>query len=102
MDFANGSAEQIIDLITDGRSSLPTVTTTERNNAIAAGLDQFNSIGVGTKADLAELDALAFPQPSGGNSGFVMPAPDFTDVQATLEQKLTLELPVDLMSFAIE
>ncbi|MFK4753828.1 carboxypeptidase regulatory-like domain-containing protein [Oceanobacter antarcticus] len=65
------SALQVIDVSTDGYSSKSyAVAASER--AMSAGIDVLNSIGVGSGVDRDLLDSIVFPQPSGGDRGFVI------------------------------
>lgn len=64
------SVWKVIDVSTDGRS--------DYNSAVAAsakagemGIDVINAIGVGTNIDINLLNAIVFPQPPGGERGFV-------------------------------
>jgi len=65
------SALQVIDVSTDGYSSkYSAIAASER--AMSAGIDVLNSIGVGSGVDRDLLDSIVFPQPSGGDRGFVI------------------------------
>lgn len=72
------SALQVIDVSTDGQSSLGAAINAS-NRAIDAGIDVLNSIGVGSGIDQNLLNAIVFPQPSGGDRGFVITVDNFQE-----------------------
>lgn len=62
---------QVIDVSTDGGSSYAlAMQSSER--AYSMGVDAINALAVGSGADLNLLNDMVFPQPAGGESGFVI------------------------------
>lgn len=72
------SALQVIDVSTDGRSS-QSAAMSASNNAQAAGIDVLNSIGIGNGVNMNLLNNIVFPQPSGGDRGFVIRVGNFQE-----------------------
>lgn len=72
------SALQVIDVSTDGQSS-QSAAIAASNRAMDAGIDVLNSIGVGSGVNVGLLDSIVFPQPSGGDRGFVITVSNFQE-----------------------
>ncbi|WP_456415891.1 IPTL-CTERM sorting domain-containing protein [Thiolapillus sp.] len=85
------SARQIIDLSTDGVPDNAAATTTASRNAQAAGIDVLNALGVGAGVEIAYLETIVFPQPAGGNDGFVVVTADFTAYAQEIARKIRIE-----------
>lgn len=83
--------DQVIDVSTDGVSSNPVPA---RIAAIAAGVDVVNAIGVGAGVNVAQLEALVWPQPASTlpQAGFVELVSDFTAFTAAIEAKIQAEV----------
>lgn len=79
------NAQHGIILITDGAPNSPAATLTAAQNAVAAGMDEIDAIGVGSFVDLNFLAQLVWPQPNTPGPppqpGFVVPATNFQQVQ---------------------
>lgn len=110
---ARSGAKQIFNVITDGNPNLPRDTERAkaealkaRDEAVAAGLDQFDAEGIGdalTEQDFVNfLKSLVWPQPGvviqdgqfppKGQNGFVIIVKQFADLERALRQKLIFML----------
>jgi len=87
------SAVQVIDVSTDGRSSRYRAER-QADRARDAGIDALNAIGVGGGVDRNLLEAIAFPKPVGGDSGFVIEVDDFEQFGAAIASKIQRETTV--------
>lgn len=87
--FANGitSDRQVIDVSTDGQNNTGLNPTTARNNALAAGIDQINALGIGSGVTAASLQTFI-----GGTGSFYDTATSFQEFQVVLHNKLTREI----------
>lgn len=83
--FSNGiaSTRQIIDVSTDGVNNVGNLNTA-RTNAIAAGIDQINCIGIGPGANCAPVIA--------GTGSFGLNATTFDDFRVALRRKILIEV----------
>lgn len=101
--FRDPGETWVIDISTDGRHSqtLGTDPLAARDEAVAAGLDVVNALGVG-EADRAFLESLVWPQPASAPpaDGFVVMIPDFQAFAAAMREKIraevALEVPLDV------
>jgi uncharacterized protein YegL len=89
------AARQVIDLSTDGMPGDATATTAASRNAQAVGIDVLNALGVGPGVDVAYLETIVFPQPAGGNDGFVVVTTDFTEYAQEVARKIRIETRTD-------
>jgi S-formylglutathione hydrolase FrmB len=89
----NTGARQIIDVSTDGVGNQGINQVTAANNAIAAGIEQVNCLGVGPSAN-CNFEA--------GVGSFEVLAANFRQFQTTLENKIRRELEIpEPMSLAL-
>ena len=79
------SQRQIIDVSTDGQSNVGSNDVTAATNAVAAGIDQINCLGVGGAANCNFIR---------GVGSFSTLAANFAAFQTALETKLTIETSV--------
>jgi len=97
--FRDLSAAWVIDISTDGRHSttLGTDPFAARDEAVAAGLDVVNALGVGD-ADLAFLERLVWPQPASAPpaDGFVLMVPDFGSFVEAMREKVRAEVALEV------
>jgi len=86
--FANAidSDRQVIDVSTDGSNNIGLNPSTARTNALAAGIDQINALGVGSGVTAASLQTFV-----GGTDSFYDTAASFAEFQSVLERKLRRE-----------
>lgn len=84
------SVLQVIDVSTDGQSPLSSAITAS-NYAISQGIDALNSIGVGSGIDVNLLNSIVFPQPVGGDRGFVITVSGFAEYVDALSTKIERE-----------
>jgi hypothetical protein len=90
---------QVIDLSTDGVPNRPqgvgdiyAYTMNARNNSIAAGFDEVNTLGVGTGINETFPQSLAYPQPWEDVPGFYLYADNFSTFTEAMEVKIGQEL----------
>ncbi|MGB6366827.1 MAG: DUF1194 domain-containing protein, partial [Thermoanaerobaculia bacterium] len=89
------SSKQVIDLSTDGRQREGDAIR-GANDAVAAGIDSINAIGVGNGIDVGFLEAMVRPQPAGGQDGFVVVVADFIEYVNAIRDKIRREVSPDL------
>jgi len=93
--FRDAADRWVIDISTDGRHSqtLGTDPLSARDDAVAAGLDVLNALGVGA-ADLDFLGTLVWPQPAAAfpGDGFVVAVPDFSAYVNAMREKIRAEV----------
>jgi len=77
------SNRQLIDISTDGRNNIGNLPLA-RNNALAAGIDQINCIGIGRGANCGNVQA--------GVGSFSLQANNFNDFEVALRQKIVTEV----------
>lgn len=77
------STRQVIDVSTDGQNNIGNLGTS-RANALAAGIDQINCIGIGAGATCAPVQ--------GGTGSFSLQADSFDDFEAALRLKIVREV----------
>jgi len=95
------SAMKVIDVSTDGYSSRSHAVRAS-DNAREAGIDTLNSIGVGTGVDHDLLEQIVFPQPVGGERGFVITIDNYADYGDAIAGKVEREVRVaDLTAGAL-
>ncbi len=82
---AISSLRQIIDVSTDGGNNIGNLDDA-RNNALAAGIDQINCIGIGASANCTNVQ--------GGVGSFSTNAATFGDFEAALRRKIIIEVGV--------
>ncbi|NOX26605.1 MAG: DUF1194 domain-containing protein [Gammaproteobacteria bacterium] len=87
------SSQQVIDISTDGRPDNAAGALAAMQRAEQAGVDSINAIGVGG-ADLNFLSQLVFPQPAGGDQGFVIGVNTFEEYVAALSGKVQQEIQI--------
>lgn len=80
---AINSTRQLIDVSTDGQNNVGNLATS-RANALAAGIDQINCIGIGAGANCAPV--------IGGAGAFAIQADSFHEFQTALERKIVTEV----------
>lgn len=80
---AIGSNRQIIDVSTDGDNNIGNLATAKAN-ALTAGIDQINCIGIGVGANCAPVQ--------GGTGAFSLQADSFADFEAALRTKIVREV----------
>jgi hypothetical protein len=83
--FSNGidSARQVIDISTDGDNNVGNLATAKAN-ALAAGVDQINCVGIGVGANCTPV--------VGGVGAFSVVATDFAGFDKSLENKIRTEV----------
>jgi hypothetical protein len=83
--FSNGitSSKQIIDVSTDGFNNVGNLVTS-KTNALTAGIDQINCVGLGGGADCASVVA--------GSGAFIENAATAADFKDALKRKITIEI----------
>ena len=83
--FSNGitSTRQIIDVSTDGVNNVGNLNLA-RTNALAAGIDQINCIGIGVGANCAPVIA--------GTGSFGLNATTFAEFETALRRKILVEV----------
>lgn len=86
------SAQQVIDVSTDGGSSLSAALAAV-GRAQQAGIDTLNAIGVGS-ANIGLLNQIVFPQPAGGDRGFVIDVNTFDEYVTALSGKVQQEVQI--------
>lgn len=110
-DKARPGARQVFNIITDGQPNMPPPVEEARrqalqarDEAVAAGLDQFDAEGIGTVEEEPEfrdfLLQLVWPQPGRiappfpprQQNGFVIIVRSFADLESALKQKLVITL----------
>lgn len=77
------STRQLIDVSTDGQNNIGNLNTS-RTNALNAGIDQINCIGIGVGATCAPVQ--------GGTGSFSLQADSFDDFEAALRLKIVREV----------
>ncbi len=87
------SSMQIIDVSTDGQST-QSLAVAASNRAKTAGVDVLNSIGVGTGISTALLNAIVFPQPVGGDRGFVLTVKNYQEYMNGITNKIQRETKI--------
>jgi hypothetical protein len=88
------SGRQVIDISTDGGSNLGTSPPVAADDAVSAGIDAINLIGVGQGVNVTELNDTARPQPASElpEPGFVVLVADFSDFNPAIESKIQAEI----------
>lgn len=91
-DFGPGQ-KQVIDLSTDGEPNSDDDARSAATNAVQAGVDAINALGVGA-ADIAFLQTLVQPQPSKQPpaDGFVIAVVNFQEYVDAIADKLRAEI----------
>lgn len=87
------SSIQVIDVSTDGRSNYSSAVNASAL-ALENGIDVLNSIGVGGGVDDNLLNAIVFPQPSGGDRGFVINVNGYQEYIEGISTKISLETKI--------
>lgn len=89
--FAFTANKQTIDVSTDGEGSGDPVTAAD--NAVAAGVDVINALGVGSGVDVTQLEAIVRPQPPSTipDDGFVLLVADFNEFAQAVAEKIQAE-----------
>ena len=87
--------QRVIDLSTDGEQTEGNAYRAV-NDAVAAGIDAINAIGIGPNIDVGFLRAMVRPQPEGGRQGFLVLAADFQEYVAAIQGKIRKEVNPDL------
>lgn len=87
------SSMQIIDVSTDGQSTQSSAVAAS-NRAKAAGIDVLNAIGVGTGISTSLLNAIVFPQPVGGDRGFVLTVRNYQEYMDGITGKIQRETKI--------
>lgn len=87
------SSMQIIDVSTDGQST-QSLAVAASNRAKAAGIDVLNAIGVGTGISTTLLNAIVFPQPVGGDRGFVLTVKNYQEYMNGITGKIQRETKI--------
>lgn len=87
------SSMQIIDVSTDGQST-QSLAVAASNRAKAAGIDVLNAIGVGTGISTSLLNAIVFPQPVGGDRGFVLTVKNYQEYMDGITGKIQRETKI--------
>ena len=96
------SLSQVIDVSTDGQSSFSSAVAAS-TRAQEAGIDVLNSIGVGSGVNLNLLNSIVFPQPVGGERGFVVTTKNFQEYIDAISIKIAKETKVvDLTAGKLE
>ena len=85
------SAIKVIDVSTDGRSSR-SAAIRAAEAARDAGVDTLNAIGVGRGIDYTLLESIVFPQPAGGERGFVLTIDNYDEYEAAIAGKVSREV----------
>ncbi|HET9680387.1 MAG TPA: DUF1194 domain-containing protein, partial [Gammaproteobacteria bacterium] len=83
----------VIDLATDG-GSCGSCAENASDEAKAAGVDVLNALAVGRGANVALLKRIVYPQPPGGDQGFVVEIEDFEDYAAAIASNMRNETRV--------
>lgn len=84
------SAIQVIDVSTDGQSGRQAAIDASLR-AQQAGIDSLNAIGVGSGIDQSLLNAIVFPQPAGGDKGFVLLVKSYQEYAEAIANKVQRE-----------
>lgn len=87
------SSMQIIDVSTDGQST-QSLAVAASNRAKTAGIDVLNAIGVGTGISTSLLNAIVFPQPVGGDRGFVLTVKNYQEYMNGITGKIQRETKI--------
>ncbi len=99
---ASTTVRKVIDVSTDGQNNQFPDPEEAADAAVAAGVNAINLIGVGEYISAPDLRTYARPQPAktiGEGDGFVMIADIWEDFEASLHQKLAVEIkPTPLLS----
>ncbi|MCH6259230.1 DUF1194 domain-containing protein [Puniceicoccaceae bacterium K14] len=82
LGFAQPGDRTVIDISTDGRDTTGGNPDVSSANAIAAGIDQVNGLGVGLNADLSFI---------GGVDSFAISVDNFSDFEDAIKRKLRIE-----------
>jgi len=94
-EFRDANDEWVIDISTDGGHNLTSqdFLLSARDDALSAGLDVLNAIGVG-EADLPSLGDLVWPQPvsSPPEKGFVIAVAGFPEYVDAMREKVRAEV----------
>ncbi|HAS30606.1 MAG TPA: hypothetical protein DCS56_12205, partial [Alcanivorax sp.] len=81
---------RVIDVSTDGQSNQSrAVAASER--ARQAGISVLNAIGVGSGANENLLNSIVFPQPAGGERGFVLTVDGYEEYMEGIAGKISRE-----------
>lgn len=87
------SSMQIIDVSTDGQST-QSLAVAASNRAKEAGIDVLNAIGVGSGISTSLLNAIVFPQPVGGDRGFVLTVKNYQEYMNGITGKIQRETKI--------
>lgn len=82
-NLADPDIRQIIDVSTDGAGNVGPSENAEAVDAVAAGVEQVNCIGIGGSADCGFI---------AGNGKFTLAASDFSGFESALRQKIGREI----------
>ncbi|MCU5785831.1 von Willebrand factor type A domain-containing protein [Alcanivorax marinus] len=84
------AALRVIDVSTDGQSSQSSAVAAA-NRARDGGVDVLNAIGVGSGANENLLNAIVFPEPVGGDRGFVLMVDSYQEYIEGIAGKIAKE-----------
>ena len=90
------SIRQVIDGSSDGQVSYSR-TIDGQTDAIRAGIDAFNAIGIDDGVNMSLLRSVVFPRPEGGPEGFVVRAETFGEFAQVLGEKIRTETAPNLV-----
>jgi hypothetical protein len=85
------SQRSVIDVSTDGNSNTGASPASASAAALTAGISALNFIAIGTGVNIPALESIVFPQPPGGDEGFVVAVADFTQYETAIARKLEQE-----------
>lgn len=88
---ADLSGNQVIDLSTDGVPDSEADAIASKDNAIFAGFDAVNALGVGSGVNEQFLRDLVYPQPSDDYPGAYSFAADFNEFSSAIAEKIVKE-----------
>ncbi len=90
------SIRQVIDASSDGQVNYDR-TIDGQTDAVRAGIDVFNAIGIDDGVNMSLLRSVVFPRPDGGPEGFVVRAETFGEFAQVLGEKIRTETAPNLV-----
>ena len=84
---------QVINVSTDGYSSASLLQAASQR-AIDAGIDVLNGLAIGSDADIDLLESIVFPQPPGGQQGYVASFSDYTEYASSISSYIQADTQV--------
>jgi len=92
--FGFNAVFQVVDVSTDGSNTAGMDPIQAADDAVAAGVDVINALGVGSSVDRQELEAIVRPQPASQPyaPGFVVYVSNFQEYVDAIRAKLRAEI----------